>query len=116
MPLHQFTLDNLESLDLGKASIAFNQQIRRVAEDCIDRPGDGNARKVNLEILVKPVTEADGTCERVKLQIQVTSKVPSYRTRVYDLGLRKNGMLVFSEDSPDNFDQATLFEGDRNDD
>ena len=110
MPLHSLTLENLESLDLGKAAIAFNQQIRRVAEDCLDRPGDGNARKVTLEVVVKPETNDDGSADRVKLQIQVTSKIPSYRTRVYDLGLRKNGVLVFSEDSPENFDQTTMFD------
>lgn len=112
MPLHSFTLENLENLDLGKASAAFNMQIRRVAADCLDRPGDANARKVTLEVVAKPVTNDDGSCERVKLQIQVTSKIPSYRTRVYDLGLRKNGVLVFSEDSPENFDQSTMFDGD----
>lgn len=111
MPLHALTLENLENLDLGKASIAFNQQIRRIAEDCLDRPGDGNARKVTLEVVAKPVTNDDGSADRVKLQIQVTSKIPSYRTRVYDLGLRKNGVLVFSEDSPENFDQTTIFDG-----
>lgn len=111
MALQAFTLENLENLDLGKASVAFNQQIRRIAADCLDRPGDGNARKVQLEVVAKPVTNDDGSCERVKLQIQVTSKIPSYRTRVYDLGLRKNGVLVFSEDSPENFDQTTMFDG-----
>jgi len=110
MSIHALTLENLENLDLGKASAAFNLQIKRIAADCLDRPGDGNPRKVTLEIVAKPVTNDDGSCERVKLQIQVTSKIPSYRTRVYDLGLRKNGVLVFAEDSPENFDQGTLFE------
>lgn len=111
MSLHALTLENLENLDLGKASAAFNLQIRRIAEDCLDRPGDGNARKVTLEVVAKPVTNDDGSADRVKLQIQVTSKIPSYRTRVYDLGLRKNGVLVFSEESPENFDQTTMFDG-----
>ena len=111
MGLQAFTLENLENLDLGKASVAFNRQIRRIAEDCLDRPGDVNPRKVTLEIVAKPVTNDDGSCERVKLQIQVASKIPSYRTRVYDLGLRKNGVLVFSEDSPENIDQTTFFDG-----
>lgn len=111
MSVHALTLESLENLDLGKASLAFNQQIKRIAVDCLDRPGDVNARKVTLEVAAKPVVNDDGSCERVKLQIQVTSKIPSYRTRVYDLGLRKNGVLVFSEDSPENFDQATFFDG-----
>ena len=112
MPIHAFTLENLEHLDLGKAKEAFNMQIKRIAADCLDRPGDTNARKVTLEVVAKPVPDVDGTCERVKLQIQVTSKIPSMRTRVYDLGIRRNGVLVFSEDSPENIDQATMFDGD----
>lgn len=110
--IKEFTLDNLRHLDFGKAAEAFNQQIRRVANDCLDRPGDANPRKVNMEVMVKPAVNDDGSCDRVKLQIQVTSKVPSLRTRVYDVGLRKNGILAFSEDSPENFDQTTIFDGD----
>jgi hypothetical protein len=111
MGMQTFTLENLENLDLGKASTAFNLQIKRIAADCLDRPGDANARKVTLEVAAKPVVNDDGSCERVKLQIQVSSKIPSYRTRVYDLALRKNGVLVFSEESPENFDQKTFFDG-----
>jgi ribosomal protein L30/L7E len=113
MAIHAFTLENLESLDLGKASVAFNAHVKRVAMDCLDRPGDANPRKVSMEVVVKPVTNDDGSCERVKLQIQVTSKIPSHRTRVYDLGLRRNGQFVFSEDSPENFDQTTMFDEDK---
>lgn len=108
--IKEFTLENLEHLDFGKAAMAFNHQIRRVANDCLDRPADATARKVSMEVVVKPALNDDGTCDRVKLQIQVTSKIPSHRTRVYDLGLRKNGILAFAEDSPENFDQTTIFD------
>lgn len=110
MPTRALTLESLEHLDLGKASAAFNSHIKRVATDCIDRPGDANARKVTMEVAIKPVINDDGTAERIKMQIQVKSTVPSHRTRVYDLGLRHNGVLVFSEDSPTNFDQSTMFD------
>lgn len=112
MSIQAFSLDQLENLDLGKASAAFNSHIKRIATDCLDRPGDSAPRKVTMEIAVKPVLNDDGTCDRIKLQIQVSSKVPSHRTRVYDMGIRANGMLVFSEDSPTNFDQSTFFDGD----
>jgi len=112
MPILPLTLENLEHLDLGIANAAFQQHIKRVALDCLDRPGDSSSRKVTMEILIKPELLPDGSCDRVKLQIQIGSKVPTHRTKVYDLGLRKNGVLAFSEDSPDNFDQTTLFDGD----
>jgi hypothetical protein len=110
--LHQFTLENLARLDNGKAAAALDQHIRRAAADCMDRPADPKARVITLQIDLEPVLDTgDLSCSEVKAQIHVTSKVPSHKTRVYSLGLRRNGVLIFSEDSPDNINQTTLLDG-----
>lgn len=110
--LHELSLETLDSLDFGKVSVAFKKHLQRLAHDCKDRPGDGKARTVTMTFAVVPVLEADGSCDRVKLQVQVASKVPTHRTSLYDLALRPNGSFVFSEDSPTHFDQSTLFDED----
>ena len=35
MSIHTLTLDNLENLDLGKVALALDQQIKRIAVDCL---------------------------------------------------------------------------------
>jgi hypothetical protein len=55
--MQQFKLENLVDLDGGKACVAFEQHVRRAALDCMDQPGDNAARKVTLEITLKPIME-----------------------------------------------------------
>lgn len=112
MSIHALTLDSLKHLDLGKADAGFKTHLERAARDCMDRPGDDKKRKVILEIAMEPLMLPDGTCDEVKAQIQITSKIPSHRTRVYSFGLRRNGTLTFNEDSPDNVNQTTMLEDD----
>jgi len=108
------SLEELKNLDFGKVDEAFKLHIRRVAMDCLDRPVDAKPRKVVLEVGIVPVTNDDGTADRVRVQMHVSSTVPKHRTRVYDLALRKNAQLVFSADSPENFDQTTIFDDEEN--
>jgi hypothetical protein len=112
MAIHQLSLKALEHLDMGKALEAFNLHVARVARDCMDRPGDSKPRTVTLKMGFTPVMQSDGNCDEVKAQIHVSSAVPTHRTKVYSFGLRRNGSLVFNEDSPDAIDQATMFEED----
>lgn len=69
---------------------------------------DPATRKVVIEIGIKPDADPDGSCDRVKTQIQVTSTVPRHRTRVHEMALHTNGALSFNADSPDNVDQETM--------
>jgi hypothetical protein len=110
MAIHQLSLDALDKLDMGKAAEAFRLHLRRAALDCLDRPGDDKPRTVVLKVALKPAMEPDGDCTEVKGQFHVASKVPDHRTKVYSFGLRKNGGLVFNEDSPESIDQSTMFE------
>lgn len=112
MAIQQFTLDNLKDLDGGKAAAAFETHVRRAAMDCMDRPGDGKARKVILEVTLSPVMDPAGDCTEVEAQIHAKSTVPPHRTKPYSFGLRRNGVLVFNPDSVENVDQATLISED----
>lgn len=110
MALTQFTLANICELDGGVAAVTFEQLVRRAALDCMDRPGDGKARKITLEVTLIPRQEQCGDCTEVEAQVHAKCTVPPHRTKPYSFGLRKNGVLVFNSDSPDNVNQTTLLD------
>lgn len=112
MAVQQFSLQALQDIDMGKVMEAFNLHIARASRDCMDRPGDGKARSVTLQLAFVPVLQPDGSCDEVKTQIHISSKVPTHRTKVYSLGLRRNGSLVYNPESLDAIDQTTMFNGD----
>jgi hypothetical protein len=118
MALKLLTLENLTDLDFGKARNAFDKELRRCVEDCLDRPNDEAARTVTLQLTLKPVSSGQ-ECEACKGEFEIKSKVPVRRTRSYHFGVKTTGQLkgnlYFSEDSPDNFDQATFFDGEGKD-
>lgn len=111
MPHHFFTLDNLPKLDSGKVALAFSHELRRCALDCIDRPGDSSVRTVAIKAALKPVLDADGSCDTVEVEFEVSGKVPVRRSKVFSMATKATGALLFSEDSPDNVDQRTIFDG-----
>lgn len=116
MSFKPLTLASLVDLDMGKATLAFQQHLARAAADCIDRPEDTKPRKVTLEIAMVPVIENDGSYYEVRSSICVSSKVPRHQTKVYSFGVRKNGSLVFNPDSVDNVNQNTFMTDDEDSD
>jgi hypothetical protein len=112
--LHQFSLDTLPKLDDGKAALAFVEHVRRAARDCTDRPGEPKPRVVTLTVSVTPVMQSNGDCDEARVQIKVKSDTPVHQTKPYSFGLRANGVLVFSEHSPNDVNQTTLMDGDTN--
>ena len=109
MPMQQLSLGSLKSLDMGKADEAFQSHLARAADDCRDRPLEAKARKVVLEVALVPRPDPSGDTTEVDVQIQLTSKIPSHRTKVYPMALFRNGAVGFNPDSPDNPNQATIF-------
>ena len=108
------TLANLRELDFGKLEAAFRRHLERITGDCVDRPGDPNARKIAMTFEVRP--EADpstGACERCKLQVHVASFVPPHKTRVFDCMPQRRGNaqgLMFNDEADENAAQGTFGE------
>lgn len=102
------TLESLKDLDAGRISVAFQQQLKRAVEDCMDRPGEKAARNVVMNVKIVPIIAADGSCEETAAEFQITSKVPARKSKTYHFGIKKGGILYFSENSPDAIDQTTL--------
>ena len=105
-------LSTLEELDDGRVAAAFVREIKRVADDMMDRPGDANKRTVALEFTLTPVIDDAGLCDGARGEFQIKSKVPNRKSKTNGFDVRKNGVLAFSVESPTNPDQTTLDEMD----
>jgi hypothetical protein len=110
-----FTLrtDTLRNLDRGRAAIALNAAIDQAVKDCLNRPGDDRARKVTMVLEIKPVSEViqnEITCEGATGKYCVRVRVPDWESNTLDFGVKQNGTLVFSENSPANHCQTTIFD------
>jgi len=113
MAVLQLDINNLKVLDGGRIEAAFQQEIKHVVLDLMDRPGDDRERSVTMKVLFKPIVDEAGECERVNVRMDIGSKLPNRKTRVFDMKARKSSkgpMLVFNEDSLDNVDQTTMFD------
>lgn len=108
MAVQEFKLGALVDIDGGRINEALNQAIKRAAMDCEDRPADDRARKVNLQIELTPMMDDHGMCDSVKMAMQIKETIPTRKSRVYDLGLRRGGMLVYQPDALDNHAQDTF--------
>lgn len=108
MPMMQLNLENLKDLDDGRVSVAFISELRRVVLDCIDRPGDKNARKVTLEFRVVPQIGEDGQCEGADGDFQIKAVIPQRKSKTYGFNVNKRGDLSFSSTSPEDPDQYTF--------
>ena len=111
MAMTLFNLETLKELDLGKVTKAFEHELKRCVQDCMDRPNDTASRTVTMQFTIKPVPdEMDGTCDTVSGEFEVKGKVPVRRSKRYSFGVKKTGSLMFSTESPDNVDQKTIFD------
>jgi hypothetical protein len=111
----QLDLANLKIMDDGRIEAAFAQEMKHVVLDLMDRPGDDRERSITLKVKFSPVMDVTGELDSVDVQMDIGSKMPSRKSRVYDMKARrsqKGPMLVFNEDSLDNADQTTIFDKD----
>lgn len=113
MAFQKLSLDAIKNLHDGRISIAFQRQVERVVQDCLDRPADGAARKVTLEFVFKPVPDADSLggsqmCDRVEGYVEIKSKVPVLRSAPCDFRANTKGELIFNTNNTTNFDQRTI--------
>jgi hypothetical protein len=111
-------LSSIEELD-DRVAKAFDQHMKRVGQDCMDRPTDKTARTVTLVVRITPIPHVDATsgrtvitCTEVETELEVFSKIPTQKSSIKSLALRPNACFAFNPDSPDNVNQATLLEDD----
>lgn len=99
---------SLAEIDDGRIERTLKMHLQRLAHDCMDRPGEKTSRKVQLTFEVKPVVNQEGDCDTCRVEIDCKSKVPTYRSKPYEMRVTKGGFL-FNRDFPDSIGQEPLF-------
>jgi hypothetical protein len=94
----ELSLDNLTDLDDGKVQLMFAMELKRALLDCLNRPGEGKARKVSLICAVVPEADEAGNCEGVRVSFDVKSTLPARKTLQYPMGITKAGQAWFSKE------------------
>lgn len=111
MPFVQLSLTSLDDLDDGRVSKAFLHELKRLVQDCMDRPSDKKTRTLTLELNMTPVISTEGgvvECEGVHGEFTIKGKVPVRRSKTYEFRANNKGQLAYSSTSPENADQTTF--------
>jgi hypothetical protein len=77
-------LTNLHTLEpTGSLNRAFANKLRQVCEDCMDRPHEGDKRKVIMEVEVTPRLDGEDVASGVTLAFNFKSAIPPLKSTVY---------------------------------
>jgi len=106
MALERFTLKTLVALDGGRLRAAFDEALKRLYDDCRDRPGLDTARTLALKVALKPVVEG-GELTSVDVRFEFDTKVPKMASRNYNMIAVRGGLAV-NDLSPENARQGTM--------
>lgn len=109
MAVKKFGIDQLALIDGGRIKEAWEREMKRMREDCQDRPALNKPRQVHIVTSLVPVCGEDGTLESVKVAFDIDHKMPKRQSQVYDMKAVPGG-LVFNELSPEDVRQGTLDE------
>lgn len=113
MGIKEFVISNLSEIDSGRIAEALKLQLQRVLDDCRDRPNLDKPRKIKLQIEVTPTADPRTfALDGVNMSFRINSTFPNMERIDLNLGCKADGRLYYSENSPSNFDQKTVFDDD----
>ena len=101
-------LENISELEGGRVVIAFNQQLTRLVQDCLNRSSDQRPRTISLDMTMVPEVE-DGVCAGIKAEFEITAKEPTRRSKTYSLEVHQSGKIIVT-DRPDRAPEPTFAE------
>lgn len=111
----KLTLDNLRKVGFGIVNEAFDRELKRLTQDCEDRPMDDKPRSLTLTAKLTPKADTTGrdvVCDGVQLEFEVSSKVPVRRTRIFNMKPKQDGSLFFHPDLPEDAEGDALYDDD----
>lgn len=106
MPQIQLTCDTLGKLDEGATQLAIDAAIRTIITDLEDRGHDREKRMLTIALSFRRIEKS-----HVATQVEVTTKLPPYRTIGTKHNLTAEGgefMLKFKDDAPEDPNQSTI--------
>lgn len=99
----------LQQIDNGKLGRAVTSELGKIARDVADRFEDSRARKLSVSITFTPAAE-DGMVVGATMEMEISSTLPSKRSRPYTLGVHHGGGFVVNPEAPENPQQMTIDE------
>ena len=108
LELNVLDLEGLALIDNGIINQMFRFHALKIGRDCADRPGEAGARTLTITISAIPVSSQKGTLDHVKTEIAVSSKLPTHRTKVYQMRADDANGLLFNPAFADAVDQMQL--------
>lgn len=95
------TLSSIQHIDNGKVALNFNQLLRAITRDVIDRPGDKSKRKVMLTIELSPDLDADtATLDTIKTTFKMKTALPVLQSAEYPMLADSEGRQHFQPTAP----------------
>lgn len=108
LKLDALDLEGMAMIDNGLVNQMFRYHALRLGRDCADRPGESGARTLTITITAKPVANQQGGLETVRTEIDIKSKLPVHRTRVYEMRADEKNGLLFNPNFSDSVNQMPL--------
>ena len=105
--LKLLSLANLAELD-DALQIDFDHALSAAAKDCLARPSIKKKRQVSIVVDLAPVVNQDGTCDDIRIDVQVAGKSPAKVVPTIVARATVNGGLKWNRNSPTNPDQTAL--------
>lgn len=107
--LKKFSIECLADIDAGMLKAAFESAIKRAQDDCVDRPGVKDARKVIITASIEPCSDEAGDANSVDVRFYVEDKLPKRGGRKTNMACARGG-LAYNDESPDDVAQMTFGE------
>lgn len=103
----KFDLSKINSIDDGRIKAALEQQLARCEADCKDRPMLKKARKVTLQVEMRPLPDGGAELDSVDVAFQIKAVIPPQDSKNYNMKATRGG-LVYNDLSPDDINQMTI--------
>lgn len=100
---------DLRRVGRGLLDELFVEELKKILDDVIHRPGVEKARKITIELFVRPIVSQSGTLETVGVSFAINGGLPKNQSDEYHM-LCGGGQLTFNDMSPDNVHQMTIDE------
>jgi hypothetical protein len=109
MVLTMATLEDLAKFDNGRVAVAFEQALRQLVFDLVDRPALDKDRTLTVTVQLQPRADSHGNLSGVVIDVDCKSKKPSQRSAaVVAKVIGGETVLRYNDLAPDDAEQLTI--------